>query len=183
MSLAYEGRVVATNSPQVTITQEAYDKLSDAQKNDPNINYFILDAVDNDYAKLVKLLTTVGDEQALAELPGGGTIIGAIVELNRRLGGISFSLDPEFKNVIATKTDENPNNEIQQLADDATDSQKITYLQTLLGSVSNLSELGYDTVVGALKDLFEKLDGLSFEYKTKEETELNSDTVQVTDET
>lgn len=174
MALVYNGEVIATNNPQVTLSRAEYDALSPEVKNDPSITFFIHDDGENDYKKLLKLSTVVGSETQLADY-ADGTIIGAIKELYDRIGGLSFAIDPEFNHIKAIYNDDNPNNIIQQLADNASDSEKIAHLEALLGDVTNLNSTGYDTIVGAIIDLYERLDNLSFMYRD------DTNTVQVTD--
>lgn len=174
MSLVYDGQVVATNSPQVTISRAAYEALPTEQKNDPNVNYYIYDEYETEYKKLVKLMTLIGSEASLAG-HADGTIIGVIKDIYDRLGGLAFKIDPEYNHIEATLSDENPNNVIQQLNPNATDSEKIAYLETLLGNPNDLTGIGYDTLVSALLDFYAKLDGLTFAFRT------DTETVQVTD--
>ncbi len=174
MALVYNGEIIATNTPQVTLSRAEYDALSPELKNDPSITFFIYDDEENDYKKLLKISTVVGSESQLAGY-ADGTIIGAIKDLYDRLGGLSFAIDPEYNHVEATYSDENPNNVIQQLAENATDSEKIAHLEALLGDVANLTGTGYDTIVGAIVDLYTRLNELSFAYNS------GTNTVEVTD--
>lgn len=174
MALVYNGQVIATNTPQVTLSRAEYDALPAEVKNDPTITFFIHDDEENDYKKLLKISTIVGSESLLAGY-ADGTIIGAIKDLYDRTGGLSFAIDPENNHVEATYSDENPNNIIQQLADNATDTEKIAHLEALLGDVKNLEGTGYATLVEAIIDLYKRLDDLSFAYRA------DTETVQVTD--
>lgn len=178
MSLAYNGNIVATNSPQVTLSEAEWLALPEEQRNDPNINYFIYDKDDNDYQRLVRIMRVVGSEEVIKDLPGG-TIISAIKELFVRLNNISFSIDPEFKNVVANYVETHPNNDIPQLEDDATDSEKIAYLTTIMGSTEDLANCGFDTIAGALSTLYGRLGGLGFAYNNEDNPE--DDTVSAKD--
>lgn len=174
MSLVYNGKIIATNSPQTTISRAEYDALPPEVKNDPSINFFIYDDEESDYERLLKLSTAIGASDALKDY-ADGTVIGALKDIYDRLGGLSFAIDPEFNHVEATYSDENPNNVIQQLNDDASVSEKIEYLNQIVGDVDQLGDTGFDTIVAAILDIYGRLNDLSFAYRA------DTDTVEVTD--
>ena len=174
MALVYNGKRVATNNPQITISRQEYDSLPPEVKNDPNNTFFIHDDNVSDHEKLVTMSTVIGSAEWL-ENYADGTVIGAIKDLYTRLGGLSFKIDPEFNHVQATYSDEVPNNEIQQLAEDATLEEQIAYLSTIIGDTSGLAETGYDNVVGAIIDMYARLNSLTFAFNN------DTGTVEVTD--
>lgn len=163
MSLVYDGNIIATKSPQVTISREAYNALSKEVRENPEINYFVYDDANTDYERYMKLSTLLGSEEELKKFPTG-TVLGAIKDLYDRLGGLSFKIDPAYNHVEATYSDEIPNNNIQELNPDATLTDKIAHMEGLFGSVDNFAGTGYDTVVTALRDLYDRLNDLSFKF-------------------
>lgn len=169
MSLVFNGRIVSTNNPQVSITREEYEKLPQEMKDDPSITFFIIDDNDDDHKKLLELTSLIGSEEVLAKY-ADGTVLGAIKELYDRLGGLSFSVDPEFNHVEAKYSDENPNNDIQQLAGNANDSAKIAHLETIIGDAKKLEGTGYDSVVSAIVDLYGRLNNFAFAYNSETST-------------
>lgn len=171
MSLVHNGQVVATNSPQVSISRTQYAALSEEGKLNANVNYFVYDDTDES-ERLTRLLTVIGSTDTLAEY-GYVSIIDAIKDINDRLGGLSFKIDPEINHIQAKYSDEVPSNEIEKLSPYASDSAKLEYFEKLIGDASALNELGYSTLIGAIIGILNNLDGLEFKYNDE------SDTVEV----
>lgn len=180
MSLVYNGRTIATNNQQVTITQEEYNKLDPSVKNDPNISFYVIDGAEANFETLMDIMATVGDGSKLSELPTG-TVIGALKELYDRLDGIIFSIDPTYTYLVASHRDETVNNDIQSLNTNATDAEKVEYLKKIIGNTSELNAIGYDTIIGALLTLYQSLNGLAFKYDEDEDP--SKDTISVRDTT
>ena len=170
--LAVNGQVVGTNSPQVDITAAQYNQLTDTEKNN-GTNYYIIDADAADHTKLNTLLALFGSRDILASL-GDGTVMGAIQDLNTRMGHFTFNLDPSESYIVATNDPTDPSNTITGIDATATDSEKIDYLISIIGDPTKLAGTGYDSIATALQDMYKRLCGLSFNYNS------STNTIQIT---
>ena len=163
MSLVYNGNVIATNSPQISISLAEYNSLPEEVKNNDNINFFIYDDGETNYERLLTLSTVIGSTSALSQY-ADGTIIGAINDIYQRLGGLSFAMDPNSNQIELTYSDENPNNVIQQFNDEVSIEEQISQLSQIVGDIESLPSTGFNTIISAIIDIYERLNDLSFAY-------------------
>ena len=164
-----DGKVVGTANDMVELTQAEYDALSDEQKTDGTM-YYITDATDAHYQKLLALNAIIGTESSLAG-KADGTVIGAIADLYSRLGGLSFQVNPATNSMEAIYNDEvSTTAETAELSTYASDEEKIAHMTELVGSKETLTSTGNTTVIGAILDLYTKLADLEFSVNTATNT-------------
>lgn len=166
--IAQNGRRIANLSPQLSLTQAEYEALSTAEKNN-GTNYFITDADDTDHENIATLLAICGSRDILASM-GDGTICGAIQTLYNQLGHFTFNLNQLDNTLQAIYDDSQVVNPLPTLDPDATDAEKIAYLQTIVGDTTKLASTGHDTIATALRELFVRLAGLTWSYNMTQNT-------------
>lgn len=155
-----DGKIITDD---IDVTQSQYEQLPEEEKNN-GACFFISDDGLSEHDRLVNLNAVIGNQSLLANLGGDGTLVGAIVELYNRLGGLSFEMNEEtnifqsYYNPTVTPV------EVPTLDADASDSEKLAYYETLFGSPEKLGELGVSTLIGAIDNLYRRLGGLVFSY-------------------
>lgn len=159
--LVLGGRVVATNTPQIPVTKAEYDAIDDSIKNDPKYTFYVTDYTDTDHQKVIELTSAIGSVDQLKGI-ADGTVLGAIKEIYDRLGGLYFAVDPENTYLQARENSENISNALQNLNADASDSEKIAYLESIMGNPDDLAATNYATAVAAIVDMYQRLNQLSF---------------------
>jgi hypothetical protein len=163
--IVLDGKQVASNDKLISLTEAEYQALSTEEKMNPNKTYFITDSNSEEYLNLVRLQALVGPGKNISTF-ADGTVIGAILDLYTRMGGVAFSLtdvngtptlNAEYRVNTSTGTP-------IEISDNATDAEKIEMLQELIGSETNLNGVGYNTVIAAIVDLHQRLNGFTFSY-------------------
>lgn len=165
MGIMIDGKLNATNSPRSELTESQYNDLSSSQKNN-GTTYFITDANDSTYQKIQHLKNIIGNIDDLSAY-GDGTIIGALQELVDRMGGFTFSLDANESYVIGTCDDSQPTPATIDPPASDSDDDVADHLIELVGSTTALANCGYSTVVGAILDLFDRIQDFSFSHNSK----------------
>lgn len=163
-----DGKIVGSSDQLILKTREEYEALSDEVKNNGNA-YFTPDDYDTEYTKLVHMGFVIGNDEELSGY-ADGTIVGAILDLYDRLGGLSLRLDAnnniEFVYNDEEVTPAEPAGNIEYL----TDADKINHIEDVIGSEDDLYNLGHPTIVSAIKSLYARLNGISMTYNDTEET-------------
>lgn len=161
MGLYVNGAMVATNTPIVDTTQAGYDALSNPGST--NNTYFLSDSNDTTYQNLLRVVDLVGNEADLATT-GNTTIAAAIADLYSRLDGLAFELDENTGVLSATSRAVNATTIPSGTY--STPTEKVNHLLSLLGSESTLANTGNTTVIGAILDLYERINTLKFAWNT-----------------
>ena len=163
--IKYNGQVIATNANATDITQSNYDSLSTAAKN--NGTAYMVNSTDEQIIKLLYALGLIGDQTALSGI-ADGTVAGAVEDLYNRLGGCEFSIE-EIEGVLTLTYDDDPapsGNTPVDISELTTDDEKIDALLALIGDKSTLEATGNATIVDAILDIYDRLNGFSFEVDT-----------------
>lgn len=165
--LMMNGKIVSTSDQIKEMDNEKYKNLGSEIQNN-GTTYFVTnkDSAD-DYRKLVRIHNLLGDETKLQEI-NIDTIIDAIVDLNQRLGGLSFKRNPETGDVeYEYSPDPEPVEPIHKI-EYLTDHDKIVHFEEVLGldkdKESELNAMGFYTVIAAIKSLYARLGGITMRY-------------------
>lgn len=166
-----DGQIIASADQAIEITREQYEALSDKEKNDPLKTYYITDDEPDSRQQFIALKSLIGNEKNMTGI-SDGTIIGAIKELYERLGGLKFTVNPETMDFSATYDPRTTEPAVITKADTTlmTDKEKIEYFNTLIGDLSELEKLGHDSIISALKDLYNRMSELAFRYVPESNT-------------
>jgi hypothetical protein len=169
------GKEVEGGSKVIAMTQDEYNALSAEDKSNSSIVYFIYDGDEEHYRQLVQLRTLVGSPNALETYTNQTTVIGAIMDIYRRLGGMSISLDPTNShiNLSYDPADVTPAvvpDDISHLTDD----QKIEYLISSIGvddnaAIESFHAAGFTNIVGALLSIYTALNGVELAINANED--------------
>ena len=161
------GKEVEGKSKVIALTQDEYNALSAEDKSNDSIVYFVYDGDEAHYQQLVQLRTLVGSPNALETYTNQTTVIGAIMDIYQRLGGMSINLDPNTSNINLTYDPDDVTpavtpDDIEHLTDEA----KIEYLISSLGCNDNAAitafhEAGFTNIVQALVSIYSALNGVS----------------------
>lgn len=147
----------------ISIKQKDYESLPIEERKN-GATFYISDDGLSEHERISNLNALIGNKDLLSTTGGDGTIIGAIVELYNRLGGLSFQMNEEtniyesYYNTGVTPVT------VPTLKDDATDSERLAYFESIFGSAEKLGELGVSSIVGAIDNLYRRLGGLTFSY-------------------
>jgi hypothetical protein len=163
------GKLVAGNTQAVTLKDDAeYEALSNDEKMDADKVYLVPDTSADDYQRLLKLSEVMGSIDDIANY-ADGTIIGVINDIYDRLGGLSFKINESTGCLNVTYSDEVTPATITTPATYVTDVEKINHMESVIGDQEKLASIGFGTVIGALVDIYNRLDGLSFSFDTTNE--------------
>lgn len=162
MSIMLGGKIVSTSKQMQTVTAEEYAKLSVEEQMNGNA-YFISDSFDDEYKKLIHMGTVIGNDEDLAGY-ADGTVIGAIVDLYNRLGGMSLQLDANNNIEFVYNDEDITPAESAGHVEYLTDAEKINHMEDVIGTEDDLYNLGYPTLVSAIRGLYSKLNGISMSY-------------------
>jgi len=162
--LMMNGKIVSTSDQIKEMTIEEYSNLDVDVRGDGS-TYFIKNADSaNDYKKLIRVSNILGDDVKLQGY-ADNTIIGAIIDLNQRLGGLSFKRNPETGEVEFVYSSEIPKPvEPIHTIKNFTDHEKIEHFEKILGDESSLNSIGFNTIVSAIKSLYARLGGITMHY-------------------
>ena len=157
-----DGKIVSTSEQVKTVTVAEYNALTEEERND-GTSYYVSDYDDTEYKKLIKVGNVIGSDEKLSGY-ADGTIVGAIVDLYNRLGGISLSLGVNDE-VIFDYDDTTPTPVTSPDAPkEMTDLEKIEHYQKVIGNETDLNNLGFSNIVTAILNLYSRLNGVQFEY-------------------
>lgn len=160
--LLLDGKVVGTNSKDVYLSQEDYNKLTDEERNNGS-NYHITDGETDFQYHLKNIEKMLGDEATISALTGG-TIAGALTDLYNRIGDLSIQVDPDNGDVGIVYNDEYDAIDLLCESKYPSTPERISDARALMGSdeqIKALTDLGYGSLVHAILDLNSKLDALS----------------------
>ena len=165
--LYVDGKLIATDNQMVKISEEDYNKLPDSKKNNGDV-YFVDSGNDSaSNAKLIHLMSSIGNTSKLTNVSSDGTIVGAILSLYERLGGMSFSIDEEGEALKATYSDEVTPVEIPDIPVYLSDEEKIKYYMNILGDINKIGEKGFTNLSDMLLNIYNRLNGLSFVFDSE----------------
>ena len=168
--IAKGGSVVAVNALEKTDT--TYDQLPAAKKADPTI-YVVPESPDQVYQDLSAAKALLGNESLLTEC-GYSDVCTAIQDLFNRLGGLVMSIDQDEggENFLKAMYDDDQPSPITPTPIDPDDPEEdqIAQLVALVGDKNDLITTGNTTIAEAIKDLYRKLNGLSFAYVSAKNT-------------
>ena len=157
-----DGKVVSTSEQAKPITIAEYEALSEEERNNGTA-YYISDYDDNEYKKLIKVGNVIGREERLSGY-ADGTIIGAIVDIYNRLGGLSLSLDKDDVIVFSYDGTAPTPAVTPGASENMTDLEKINHFQEVIGDVAALNNIGFSNVIAAIRSIYDRLGGVEFDY-------------------
>lgn len=159
-----DNKVFGTTTKAPTLTQSAYNALSTSEKN--NGSGYLVSSSEEEFQKLLYSLGLIGRQNALANI-ADGTVAGAIVDLYSKLGGCQFDLESIAGVMSVTHEASSPSgNTPVDISELTTDEDKIDALYALVGDRAVLQSTGNGSIVDAILDLYERLNGFSFAVDT-----------------
>lgn len=158
-----DGKLVATDNQMVELTAEEYKNLSDEKKKNGDV-YFVDASDESSHAKLIHLISSVGNTTKLVNASPDGTLVGAVLSLYERLGGMTFSFDENKESLKATYSDEITPVDIPDMPEYLSDEDKIQFYMNILGDINKIGEKGFTNLSDMLVDISNRLNGLSFSF-------------------